>query len=116
MVTTNSSIATWLKDILACPVCKSNVLLNGENVLVCTNSSCRLRFPIIDGVPIMLPQLNRNNKYEKQFFDHEFTNYDTYELENWRISYIRRIFDSLRLGTTVDDYYLDIGVGGSGYT
>ena len=116
MISDKSSIATWLKDILACPVCKSDVALDDINELICTNSRCRLRFPIIDGVPIMLAQLNRNHKYEKQFFDQEFSDYASYKLENWRISYIRRIFSSLCLDTAVEDYYLDIGVGGSGYT
>ena len=64
----------------------------------------------------MLARLNRNHEYEKKFFDQEFTDYNTYKLENWRISYVKRIFDSLRLGTTAEDYYLDIGVGGCGYT
>lgn len=40
-----------LLDILACPACKSDVKLNGEKI-VCTK--CGLRYPIKDGIPVML--------------------------------------------------------------
>jgi ubiquinone/menaquinone biosynthesis C-methylase UbiE len=110
------SISPWLEEILACPVCKSDVELGGGNALECTNSSCRLEFPVVDGVPIMLAKLSQHHEYEKHFFDQEFTHYYKYELENWRISYIRRILDSLGLTCSADNYYLDVGVGGSGYT
>lgn len=42
-----------LLEILACPACHADVRLEGEK-LVCTNPSCSLRFPIKDGIPIML--------------------------------------------------------------
>lgn len=42
-----------LLKILACPKCKSNVELK-ENKIVCTNPDCGLRYPIRDGIPIML--------------------------------------------------------------
>ncbi len=40
-----------LLKILVCPDCKANVKLDGE-WLVC--ESCKLRYPIRDGIPIML--------------------------------------------------------------
>ncbi len=40
-----------LLDILACPVCKTPVRLEGEK-LVC--DSCGRRYPIREGIPIML--------------------------------------------------------------
>lgn len=40
-----------LLEILACPVCKTPVELQGER-LVCTQ--CRRRYPIRDGIPVML--------------------------------------------------------------
>lgn len=42
-----------LLDILACPACKADIKLEGEK-LVCQNSGCGLRYPIKDGIPIML--------------------------------------------------------------
>jgi uncharacterized protein YbaR (Trm112 family) len=40
-----------LLEILACPVCKGP-LRKDESSLVCT--SCRLRYPIRDGIPVLL--------------------------------------------------------------
>ncbi len=42
-----------LLKILVCPACKSKVRLEGER-LVCENHSCGLRYPIRDGIPVML--------------------------------------------------------------
>ena len=40
-----------LLDILACPACRADVRLVGERI-VC--SSCGRRYPVRDGIPIML--------------------------------------------------------------
>ncbi|HUI07198.1 MAG TPA: Trm112 family protein [Verrucomicrobiae bacterium] len=42
-----------LLEILACPQCKADVKLEGDNI-VCTNPQCGLRYPIRDGIPVML--------------------------------------------------------------
>ena len=42
-----------LLDILACPKCKAAVKLEGGR-LVCQNAACGLRYPIRNGIPIML--------------------------------------------------------------
>ena len=42
-----------LLEILACPQCKSDVKLDGERI-VCQNPQCGLRYPIRDGIPVML--------------------------------------------------------------
>ena len=42
-----------LLDILCCPACKSDVKLVGEQ-LICQSSKCGLRYPIKDGIPVML--------------------------------------------------------------
>lgn len=46
-----ASIDPRLLEILACPACKSEVVLKGEK-LVCVE--CRRAYPIRDGIPIML--------------------------------------------------------------
>lgn len=40
-----------LLEILACPACKADIKLEGERI-VCTK--CGRRYPIRDGIPIML--------------------------------------------------------------
>lgn len=42
-----------LLNIMACPKCKADVKLEGEKI-VCLNSDCGLRYPIRDGIPVML--------------------------------------------------------------
>jgi len=53
-------------------------------------------------------------KVQKSLYDEEYVRFKEYRLENWRISYVKRIFNTLNLKK--DDIFLDIGVGGSGYT
>ena len=40
-------------DILACPKCKAPVRQENE-MIRCTNEACRLRYPIRNGIPVML--------------------------------------------------------------
>ena len=42
-----------LLEILACPACKASVRLDGDRIL-CTNAACGLRYPVRDGIPVML--------------------------------------------------------------
>jgi uncharacterized protein YbaR (Trm112 family) len=46
-------IDTELLEILACPKCKAPVKEEGDHI-VCTNPECGLRYPIRDGIPVML--------------------------------------------------------------
>ncbi len=42
-----------LLEILACPLCKTEVVLDEQNArLIC--SQCGRRYPIRDGIPVML--------------------------------------------------------------
>lgn len=44
-----------LLEILACPACKSDVIyLEERDLIACTNQQCRRKYPIKDGIPIML--------------------------------------------------------------
>jgi uncharacterized protein YbaR (Trm112 family) len=42
-----------LLEILACPKCKAPVKEENEK-LICQNPQCGLRYPIRDGIPVML--------------------------------------------------------------
>jgi uncharacterized protein YbaR (Trm112 family) len=42
-----------LLEILVCPACKAEVKLTGDKI-VCTNPACGLRYPVRDGIPVML--------------------------------------------------------------
>jgi len=48
-------ISPELLEILACPVCKSNIVYNEEEqTLTCV--SCRRKYPIREGIPVMLEE------------------------------------------------------------
>ena len=42
-----------LLEIMACPQCKKEGKLENQKI-VCINPECGLRFPVRDGIPIML--------------------------------------------------------------
>ena len=47
------AVRSELLELLACPKCKGSVSFNTENdTIVC--SSCKLRFPVRDDIPVML--------------------------------------------------------------
>lgn len=48
-----SAISSLLIEILACPKCKAPVKQLGEEI-VCQSAHCGLRFPVRDGIPVML--------------------------------------------------------------
>lgn len=47
------SLSKELLDILACPKCKQSVKEQGE-WLICQGPSCGLRYPVRNGIPVML--------------------------------------------------------------
>ena len=50
-----------LLEILVCPACKSRVSHQRQTWLVCENPQCRRKYPIKDGIPIML--VEEGDKY-----------------------------------------------------
>ena len=43
-----------LLEILACPFCRSEVRLERDSWLVCQNQECRRKYPIVEGIPVLL--------------------------------------------------------------
>lgn len=43
-----------LLAILVCPACRTKVTLMYDRWLVCQNDACRRKYPIKEGIPIML--------------------------------------------------------------
>ena len=67
-------------------------------------------------MPILLSEeLTEQHLHQREYFDAEFAGYEEYEVENWRLSYIERIFGALGV-LDGQGPYLDVGVGGSGAT
>lgn len=42
-----------IQELLRCPVCRANLKQTGEQ-LECTNHECATRFPVVDGVPVLV--------------------------------------------------------------
>jgi len=42
-----------LDDLWRCPQCRG-VLKRSDDALLCSESSCRLSYPVLDGIPVML--------------------------------------------------------------
>lgn len=47
------SLSKDLLGILACPKCKESVKEEGDWI-ICQNPSCGLRYPVRNGIPVML--------------------------------------------------------------
>jgi ubiquinone/menaquinone biosynthesis C-methylase UbiE len=99
--------------VLVCPLCKG-ALREGSGLLVCM--VCESEYGFEQDVPVLISgALSDQHEHQRRYFDAEFAGYESYALENWRLSFIERIF----LATGVldgADPYLDAGVGGSGGT
>jgi ubiquinone/menaquinone biosynthesis C-methylase UbiE/uncharacterized protein YbaR (Trm112 family) len=103
-----------LEAFLRCPQCASELTL-GEQA-VCAKGH---RYPVVQGIPVFLDEATvaSNPQYagQRAYFDSEFSGYERYSLENWRVGYLNR----LRAAGVLDSSgsaLLDVGVGGSGYT
>jgi len=46
-------LAKELLDILACPACQADVT-EKDGKIACVNPQCALRYPVRDGIPVML--------------------------------------------------------------
>ena len=47
-------ISQELLEILACPACKGDIEYDSENQKLICVGECRRRYPIRDGIPVML--------------------------------------------------------------
>ena len=83
--------------------------------LDCTG--CGTAYSVADQVPVLLPlSLSQQQASQARYFDAQFEAFPaTYAPENWRLSFVRRIFHSLEIDGGRGPY-LDVGVGGAGAT
>lgn len=74
----------WLLDVLVCPIDKSTLQLRVfvesqdeivEGVLIC--STCKRLYPIIRGIPVLLPDELRDRAMEQEFFNRWKNRLDT---------------------------------------
>ena len=81
-----------------------------------TCRGCGSEYAVAHDVPVLVAEaLSKQHEHQRSYFDAEFAQYDRYVLENWRLSFIERIFGAVGV-LDGDAPYLDAGVGGSGAT
>jgi SAM-dependent methyltransferase len=103
-----------LEGLLRCPHCGSGVTV--EEVARCAGGDHR--YPVVDGIPVFVgeEEVAGDAQYagQRAYFDAEFSGYERYSLENWRVGYL----DRLRAAGVLEGAapLVDVGVGGSGYT
>lgn len=50
-------------EVAACPQCHSRFAVDYEkSELICTNASCALAYPVVDGIPMLLIERARSTK------------------------------------------------------
>ena len=104
---------------ICCPVCKGELSYRrGSNKKNLHCEKCKKDYLVIDDIPILLTDFKRDNNlhYEGQikYFDKAYKN-DLIEL--WQKTYNQRIFQIFNSDKHKRNrLFLDIGVGGTGYT
>lgn len=95
-----------------CPRC-AGAIDTGADDARCP--SCGATYPVVEGVPVLLAEATSQHLHQQRYFDSEFARYQSYGIENWRRSFLDRIFPALDIPDG-EGAYLDVGVGGSGAT
>ena len=54
-------VSNHMLEILACPACHSKLGLVRDSWLVCQNDACRRKYPIQNGIPVLL--IEEGDKY-----------------------------------------------------
>lgn len=57
MTATSAPIPAWLREILRCPACHSELVdsqVADHPALACTNGECALIYRVDDGIPVLL--------------------------------------------------------------
>ena len=54
-------VSEKLLEILACPACHSKLAMVGDSWLICQSDACRRKYPIEDGIPVLL--VDEGDKY-----------------------------------------------------
>jgi len=105
-----------LLPFLKCPYCGNIKLISKKDSLLCPE--CKTNFSVVEGIPILIKEENFNEQENKQkvWFEEHYSKFsrEKYQLENWRLSMIERIFSSVKKSAVKT--YLDIGCGATGYT
>jgi len=108
-------IRDWLVKLLRCPLC-GGTLTAEDDRLFCGSDHA---FPVVDGVPILLPadeqaDVATQHQHQREFYDHAYEGDDVYSIELWQRAYVERL--QPLWSAAPEAPFLEIGAGGDAYT
>jgi len=74
-------VSQSIQGLLRCPICRAKITLSLQQC-ECRNSSCRARFPIIDGIPILINE--KSSVFSIQDFTSGRATYFPISKKNWK--------------------------------
>jgi SAM-dependent methyltransferase len=83
-------ISNAVQELLCCPKCKSK-LDRAENCFICTSTECCGRFPIVNGIPILIDEESSLFRIDDFVYRHD----TTFDLSPGKLSGLRRFSPSL---------------------
>lgn len=106
-----------LLEMLACPMCKSDVIFK-DGKLSCADGRCDLDFPVVDGVPVMLPSNLANDlELTKRKWDEEYENHpDLSEVDLMNIPGLDDLYNHVKKHMDAEPregFFLESGCGSS---
>ena len=106
-----TALSPLLVERLACPVCRRPLEASAES-LRCESGH---EFPVVDGVPLLLPEeQDAQHESQRQIYDRVYAGRAGYRLDLWQRAYVDKL--QRYLAWTPGAGFLDVGVGGDGYT
>lgn len=100
-----------LVELLACPMCRGSFEVAAESVRCGSGHE----FPVVDGVPVLLPgEQDAQHESQREIYDRVYAGHNAYHLELWQRAYVEKL--QRYLGWRESAGFLDVGVGGDGYT
>jgi SAM-dependent methyltransferase len=91
-------------------------LAGDSSAAVLRCQTCGGEYESVEDIPLLIPEaLSEQHAQQRRYFDTEFSEYEQYAPESWRISFNERIFNGIGVFRGGGPY-LDAGVGGSGST
>jgi ubiquinone/menaquinone biosynthesis C-methylase UbiE len=105
----------WLLPSLRCPDCTGALSIAGDG-LACSSGH---QFPVIDGVPVLLPSSDapgvaEQHASQREFYDQVFSGGGAYSLALWQSAYVSRLKPLWAANPGAP--FLDVGAGGDAYT
>jgi len=89
-----------IEHLLKCPVCKDSLLFSSKNIIC---KSCKRVYPIVNGIPRLLPEMTNERKDVKKSFEFQWD----YTSSDFEASHLDPEFKNKVVKVFLDDVKLD---------